>query len=306
MVLSFVAQFRGEIAALTAAFIWAIASVIYIGVGKHLSPLLLNLVKGLIAIVLLVLTLLLQGELLPSVQPLALGLLLLSGVVGIGFGDTAYFESLNRLGARRSLVLESLAPPLAAILALVFLQEQLGLLAWLGIGLTIAGVTWVIVERTPDSLDTDPLSAEQFLPGVGYGLLAAIGQAGGAVLSRAALAGSQINPLWSTLIRLLAGAIVLILWALLQRRSPQELRPLRSRRLLGLLIVTAFASTYIAIWLQQTSLKFAPAGIAQALSATSPLFVIPLAMAMGEKVSFRAVLGVFVALAGVWLLFQRG
>lgn len=305
MVLSFAAQFRGELAALTAAFIWAIASVIYIGVGKHLSPLLLNLVKGLIAIVLLVLTLLLQGELLPAVQPLALGLLLLSGVIGIGFGDTAYFESLNRLGARRSLVLESLAPPLAAILALVFLQERLGLLAWLGIGLTIAGVTWVIVERTSDSSEPDALSASQFLPGVGYGLLAAIGQAGGAVLSRAALMGSEINPLWSTLIRLLAGAIVLILWVFLQRRSPQELRPLRSRRLLGLLIVTAFASTYVAIWLQQTSLKFAPAGIAQALSATSPLFVIPLAAATGEKVSFRAVLGVLVALAGVWLLFQR-
>jgi drug/metabolite transporter (DMT)-like permease len=68
--------------------------------------------------------------------------------------------------------------------------------------------------------------------------------------------------------------------------------------------VTAFFSTYLAIWLQQVSLKFAATGIAQALSSTSPLFILPIAAAMGEKISPRAVLGVVIALAGVWLLLS--
>ena len=40
----------------------------------------------------------------------------------------------------------------------------------------------------------------------------------------------------------------------------------------------------------------------QALFATSPLFVLPIAARLGEQISFRAVMGVLVALAGVALL----
>ncbi len=300
MAFSLLTDFRGELAALSAAFIWAIASVIYTDIGRQLPPLVLNLVKGVIAIALLILTLLLKGELLPHVSMTAIGLLVLSGVVGIGFGDTAYFEALNCLGARRALVLESVAPPLAAVMALVFLQERLAVGAWLGIVLTIAGVTWVVVERTHST--QQPQS--YLWRGTVFGFLAALGQASGAVLSRAALAGTAIDPLWSSLIRLVAGGLVLLVWLLLQRRPVQALKPLRSRRFLIILIGTAFASTYLAIWLQQVSLKYTATGIAQSLSATSPLFVIPVAIRLGEKVSIRAIVGVFLALSGILLLFS--
>ena len=300
MLFSLLIDFRGELAALSAALIWAIASIIYIGIGRQLSPLVLNLSKGLIAIALLILTLLLKGELLPQISGTAIGLLVLSGIVGIGFGDTAYFEALNCLGARRALVLESIAPPLAAVMALVFLQERLAVVAWAGIALTIAGVTWVIVERTAVEDQPQP----HFWRGTGFGLLAALGQASGAVLSRAALAGTTIDPLWSSLMRLVAGGLVLLVWLMVQRRTVQDLKPLRSPRFLIILTGTAFASTYLAIWLQQISLKYTAAGIAQSLSATSPLFVIPVAIAMGEKVSLRAIVGVLIAIVGIWLLFR--
>lgn len=295
-------EFRGELAAIGAAMIWAAASLIYTSVGRQLSPLLLNLVKGGIAIVLLLLTLIPQGNLLPSVSGQEVLLLLLSGAAGIGFGDTAYFAALNRIGARRTLVIESLAPPLSAVLALVFLQEFLPLSACWGIALTIAGVTWVVLERLPEHHQ----SATQPMRGVVFGILSALGQSGGAVLSRMALAGSEINPLWSTLVRLLGGVLVLLVWLAVQGQSMQALRPLRSRRLLATVALTAFVSTYLGIWLQQISLKYAATGIAQSLSATSPLFVIPLAIALGEKVSLRAILGVLMALTGVWFLFHHG
>ncbi|MCY7392301.1 MAG: DMT family transporter, partial [Leptolyngbyaceae cyanobacterium CAN_BIN12] len=287
---------------LGAALIWAAASIVYTGVGRQLPPLVLNLVKGLIAIALLILTLLFLGKLLPSVSLVPVLLLLLSGVIGIGIGDTAYFVALNSLGARRALVLESLSPPLGAFLALIFLQEQLAPLAWLGIGLTIAGVTWVVLERSPHPNGT---LSHPPLRGIIAGLVAAVGQAIGAVLSRAALAGTDIDPLWSTLIRLLAGILILLIWFSAQKHPIQKLAPLRSRRLWGIVIMAAFASTYLGIWLQQIALKYAPTGIAQSLSATSPLFVIPFAIATGEKVSLRAVFGAVIALAGVWLLFVR-
>lgn len=297
---SFLLPFRGELAALSAALIWASASVIYIGVGRQLSPLILNFTKGWIAVVLLLFTLLLRGQLLPSISATHWGLLLLSGILGIGFGDTAYFNALNCIGARRTLLLETLAPSLSALLALLFLQEHLSSTAWWGIGLTLAGVFWVVAERVPTA-------HTHFRPwrGLGFGLLAALGQSIGAVLSRAALSGTDINPLWSTLIRLMGGTIVLAIWAAVRQTPRELLKPVQSRRLFTVVAGTAFMSTYLGIWLQQISLKYAATGVAQALTNTSPLFVLPIAFCMGEKVSLRAILGVTVTLVGVWLLFKR-
>jgi drug/metabolite transporter (DMT)-like permease len=297
-----ITNFKGEVAALSAAFLWAIASVVYSRLGRQIPPLELNLLKGIIAIAFLVLTLLLQGHLLPEINATALTLLLLSGVLGIGLGDTAYFAAINCLGARRTLILETLAPPLTAVLALVFLQEQLTAAAWCGILLTILGVAWVVTERVPNSTAE---SKHLTMQGISWGLLAAVAQATGAVLSRTALLQSSISPLWSTLVRLGAGVLVLLLWKLLGRHQAKDwLKPLQSWRIVGVIAITAFFSTYLGIWLQQISLKFAPAGIAQTLSSTSPLFVLPLAIWMGDIVSFRAILGVLVALSGVALLFS--
>lgn len=295
----FLLHFRGEFAALSAALIWAIASVVYLGMARQLSPLMLNLVKGAISIALILLTLLLRGDFLPNTTPVALGLLTVSGAIGIGMGDTAYFEALYCLGARRALLLEALAPPLTAMLALGFLQETLSWNSWLGIALTIAGVTWVVIEQAPAAEQPQLRSGR----GISFGILAALGQASGAVLSRAALAQSEISPLWSTLVRLTAGMLVLVVWLSWQQQSVRELKLLRSPRILRIVVITAFFSTYLAIWLQQIALKFTAAGIAQSLSATSPLFVLPLAIGLGERVSPRAILGALVALSGVWLLF---
>ena len=265
---SFIFLFKGEFAALSAALIWASASVIYSKVGRQLSPLILNLTKGWIAIVLIVLTLLLREQPLPLISRANWGLLLLSGVLGIGFGDTAYFNALN----------------------------------WWGIGLTLAGVFWVVAERVPKSAQT------HFRPlrGLGFGLLAALGQSIGAVLSRAALSQTDIDPLWSTLIRLIGGTIVLFLWVVIRQTSTEKLfKPLSSQRLFVTVAGTAFISTYLGIWLQQIALKYSATGVAQALTNTSPLFILPIALWMGERVSLRAVLGVAVALVGVWLLFNK-
>jgi drug/metabolite transporter (DMT)-like permease len=301
MVLNFlITNFAGEFAALGAAFLWALSAVVYAHLGQKIPPLALNLTKGVVAIALIAFTLIVQGNYLPSgMDMLALGFLLLSGVLGIGLGDTFYFEALNNLGARRTLLLEALAPPLAALIALIFLQESLSLAAWTGIFLTVLGVSWVISERVPGSEG----KAVHPLRGVSFALLSALGQASGAVLSRAALAETTISPLWSTLLRLIGGVLILLLWMPLQQQPRHWFKPLQSKRLLGIIAITALFSTYLGILLQQTALKYAATGIAQALISTSPLFVLPIAVWMGEVVSSRALLGVLVALGGIGLLF---
>ncbi len=291
--------FRGELAALAAALFWAVASFIYARLGKQVSAIWLNFAKSLIAIGLIGLTLWLSQAALPSLNLGQLSLLALSGAVGIGLGDSVFFAALRELGARRALLLEAVSPPLAAILAQVFLQERLEPSAWVGILLTVGGVAWVIAEREPDRANI------RLRLGVSLGLLAALAQAVGVVLSRAILVQTTISPLWSSLIRLTAGALLLLPYLLI--KMPQSLlQPLRSRRFLLGLMAASLTGTYLGVWLQQTALKFTATGIAQALTATSPLFVLPIAVITGERVSLRAVLGALVALAGVWLLFWAG
>ncbi len=294
------ATFRGEAAALAGAWIWAMATVVYSRIGKRLPPLVLNLLKGTIAIAFLSLTLMWRDRTIPPLEPRAIGLLCLSGILGIGIGDTVYFEALNRLGARKTLLLETLAPPLAAFMALLFLQEWLSWQAWFGILVTLAGVSWVIAERVAESEG----SSANIVTGIGFGILAALAQAGGAVLSRTALTQTNISPLWSSLIRVIAGSLCLLPWVSIRRQAHFIWVPFRSKQLLLAILLAAFASTYLGIWLQQTALKFSATGIAQTLLATSPLFVLPLAILMKEQVSWRAVIGALIACAGIGLLFS--
>ncbi len=292
-------ELKGEFAALLAAFLWASASVVYSRLGQQISPLFLNFLKGAIALLLLALTAIATQNIFPTLPLTPVLFLITSGIIGIGFGDTVFFSSLKYLGARRALLFETLAPPLAAIIALIFLQETLSLYAWLGIILTLLGVATVISERTSNQ----DLSVANFKIGIGFGLGGAIAQAVGAVLSRAALTDFDLNPLWSTLIRLSAGTLALIP-LLLSRRQHLKLPSLQwSWRLVGIIFITAFASTYLGIWLQQISLKFAATGIAQTLSSTSPLFILPIAAFLKETITIRAILGVLIALSGIGLLF---
>ena len=292
-------SFIGEIAALSAALLWAISSVVYSRLGLKIPPLQLNFSKGIIAIALIIITILIQGATLENLSSYTIALLSLSGIIGIGLGDTAYFAALNSLGARRTLLLETSSPPMGALLALIFIGEQLTYSAWCGILLTILGIAWVISERNP----VDKISISR--QGILWGILAAIAQATGAVISRYALIQSDISPLESTLIRLVGGtAIVLgLLFLPNVRQTNPKWQP--STRTWGIIAIAAFGSTYLGIWLQQTSLKFAPTGIAQTFLATSPLFILPIVALQGEKVSLRAVLGVVISLSGIAVMFVR-
>ncbi len=290
---------KGETSALVAALFWAVATVMFSRAGKRIAPLELNLVKGVIAVMLIVITLLIGGNLMTAVDPLALGLLAVSGIIGIGLGDTAYFESLNGLGPRRALLILMLSPPLAGLIAWFFIGEAIGPMAWVGIALTVGGVAWVITERYAGKDGTQ----SRLMRGIGMGLIAALAQALGAVLSRAAFMHTSVSPLMAALIRLSAGVVMLLVWIVAIRPAADRFTIHKKRDMWRMIFFATFIGTYLAIWLQQTSFKFTETGIAQTLISTSPLFVLPFAVWMGEKVSLRAFAGVLVALAGIALLF---
>lgn len=299
------AQYQGEFFALSAAFLWAISAILFERLGKKIRPIEMNLLKGFFAAILLTATLFLLHEPLSSIHPLGLGVLIVSGAVGIGIGDTAYFEALKNLGARQAILLGTLAPPMTALLALVFLGEELRTTAWLGIFVTVGGVAWVISEQKTNGVPrTNTGTDHNVRNGVLFGILAALSQATGLVLSRYAFGFTSISALQSAILRLAAGAIVLYLWIKYKKQPLGEWRKIpKPWRTWLLILLVSFVGTYVCIWLQQLAVKYSPAGIAQTLLATSPLFILPISAIRGEKLTYRAVLGAGVSLFGVMLLF---
>jgi drug/metabolite transporter (DMT)-like permease len=274
---------------------------VYGRLGKAIAPIYLNLLKGGIAIALLGVTIYFHGGLMPDIAPVPILLLLISGVMGIAVGDTAFFVAINSLGARRALLMGTLAPPMTAITAMIFLQERLNLVAWWGILLTILGVAWVISERVAEISDN---SAHNLRRGISYGILAAIANTVGSLLSRAALANTTVTPVWAALLRLLGGELVLLGCLYFpQQRSNLQRAIIWSWQAIATIVFAAFIGTYLGIWLQVIAIKYTEIGIATTLLQTSPLFVIPLAICMGEQVSWRAIAGVVVTLGGIGLLF---
>src|SRR5206468_6387020 len=110
-----------------------------------------------------------------------IGWLSLSGLIGFVFGDTNFFRALVILGPGRASLLSSLAPVFTALLAWPVLHEHPGRLALLGMAMTLGGIAWVIQAHAR----SESRHAEGSVPiGVLSGVLGALGQAGGYVLSK--------------------------------------------------------------------------------------------------------------------------
>jgi drug/metabolite transporter (DMT)-like permease len=287
-------------AALSAAFLWALATVCFGWIGRSLSARTMNLTKNVLAVFMLLAAVKLMGDGFRGLPVRVWGWLLLSGAIGIGIGDTAFFGSIHRLGARRALLLGTLAPPLAAMLAFLFLAERLGWQAWCGMALTLSGVMWVIMEQEAGYRDR----VRNLWGGFALGMVAALAQAIGVVLSRAALSQSAVSPLVSAVIRLCAGAMILMVWIGMEQGAGSVMFRWRHWpwRVWVMIVFTTFIAAFLGLWLQQVSLKHATAGISQTLISTSPVFVLPIVAVAGERVTWRGIMGAVVAIAGVAVL----
>lgn len=296
-------QFTGEIAALSAAFLWAISSILFRKLGETIPPIEMNLLKGVLAIVLFFATLLLLNDPVNNVPTIAVLMLAISGAIGIGFGDTAYFQGLNILGPRRTLLIVILAPAFTAILAVIFLHESVPWTGWLGILVTMGGIAWVITEQKNGADE----NRKDLWRGIFFGFMAALSQAIGAVISRWALTQTNVSALQSALIRLIAGVAFILIWILIKRtKIAQWVKPGSTPRLWGTVVIVVIIGTYLAIWLQQIAFQYTEVGIAQTLLATAPLFVLPIAVLQGEKLSLRSIAGVLLAVSGIGILFLIG
>jgi len=299
----------GLIAATTASLFWAFSVVMHRRVGRVLPPVRLNTIKVMFATTLLGLVVLVQwylGELPWSMPTGKLALMAVSGVIGIAVGDTLFYAGLNRMGARRVLMVYTINPVITLVLAWFLLDEPLTPVQLMGIAVTCGGVSWVIAERNHAKSD-----GHVDLLGVLFGIGAATCQSIGYLISHSLLKQYEMTAVASAFLRLASCIPVLLAFFWLDRvlRDPggQEhnhpARPSRKQTVV-MFLIAVMLGTVGGITLMQISAKYAEkSGVASTLLSITPLFVLPITAVLGEHVSRRAVLGAIIAIAGVAMLF---
>ncbi len=286
----------GEISAILTALSWSVSIIMFRHLGKSFTPLNLTLWKGTLAIVGLVVTLLFTGV---PISPETVDVLwlLLSGAIGIGIGDSAFFAALNRMSESTTLLLtETLAPIMTALLAMVWLAEWLTVWQWLAIAVILFGVDIVIRSRKrKHKLVSVSLS------GFNYAALAALCQAVGAVIGRDVLVSSQMDAVTASLVRLCGGVFTVAIFLVFSKNKwfPKTNQIPHTWKML---IFATFFGTFLAMIFQTYAFANAPAAIVQSLFASSIIFSLVIAYFMGQQVTTRAFVGSGIALAGVTLI----
>ncbi|MBI38694.1 MAG: hypothetical protein CMF59_03785 [Leptospiraceae bacterium] len=112
----------------------------------------------------------------PALEWQSFQVLFWSGLIGLGLGDLALFVALPRLGSRLSLLMvQCLAAPIAALIEWAWLGTTLSILQIASGLIVLVGIA--IAFRPSGEVKPDAL-------GIFMGLLAAIGQGAGAIISR--------------------------------------------------------------------------------------------------------------------------
>lgn len=291
----------GELAALGTACCWTVTAMSFEAAGKRIGSLPVNLIRLVMAAALLTLYgAVVRGSALPTdATPHAWFWLSLSGLVGFAFGDLCLFRAFVVLGARLSVLLMSLTPLFAAALGLAFLGERLTALDLLGMAVTLGGVAWVVLERPVDAI---PGARRARAWGVVLGVLGALGQAGGLVLSKHGM--GEYDAFAATQIRVFAGLAGFTALFFVVGWWPRVFAALRRTRAMAYTGIGAFAGPFLGVSLSLIAVRHTDVGVAATLMSLMPVIILaPSVLILREKVSWRAGIGAAVAVAGSAVLF---
>jgi drug/metabolite transporter (DMT)-like permease len=205
-------------------------------------------------------------------------ILLVSGIIGIGLGDTFYLKSLQTIGTRKTLSIETLSPLMAALSGEIYINEDLTTKSWVGVIIVSISLFIILKKDNYFKAENPSISEKNNFKIFAFPFLSVLCAVLGGLFSRIVFLQSNLSPFITTEIRLLGAIIFLITLKgfkinfFLKNIEKKE----QKRFLLSILL-----GTNIGILLQQVVFKTLPIGIGWALLSTSP--VISLLFAKNEE-----------------------
>ncbi len=287
----------GMAAALVAALAWTLVSLIARDLTVRFPSLSLNIIRSAGGSVLLVPLAMVLGDL-PAVgraSALAWACLVLSVLIALGIGDTAFFESTKVLGVARAMTISTAGYPVVASgLALWWFGERITLAMALGSAVTLGGLVLIVSEGGAASLG--PIEGRR--RALGLATIAALAWAVSAAMMKPPI--REIEPLAIQAVRLPLSTLLLWAtpWARGTARGLWAQWHIVGRRVVALSVLTALSAVAFV-----AGLKYSSVTLGTVLSSTSPLFALPIGfLAYGERVTWRAATGAALTVAGIAIL----
>ena len=293
----------GEAAALFTSVCWSFSAIGFTKSSQQVGSQITNRVRVLLALLaLLLINAILYGQPIPLHAGTSRWLWLgISGIVGLSLGDAFLFQAYREIGPRLGLLLLSLAPIFGAGIAWVFFGQSLSLLQITGILVTLGGIFWVVLVRPEEGNEQAHKVTGR---GVLFGILAALGQATGLVLSQQGMTGN-FPPFAGTLIRMIAAVATLWILAAFQRQVGVSVDSMRNHPgVLGWVAFGALLGPVIGVSSSLLAVQHAEIGVASTLMALPPVLMLPISyFVFKERFGWQAIAGTLVAVVGVALLF---
>jgi len=300
-----VQEYLGEIAALLTAACWTVTAMAFESAGKRVGALSLNLIRLVIGLIFLAIyNAIFNDGFLPSASEYQWFWLALSGVVGFVLGDLFLFRAFILIGARISMLIMALVPPITALIGWITLGEVLSGMEFLGMGITLLGIILVISTKLDfkkgglgKTLKAGPLVLGSLLA-----LGGAVGQATGLVLSKKGM--QDMNAFEATQIRIMAGVVGFTLVITLFKRWGHLLGALKDLRAMKFMTLGSFTGPFLGVSFSLLAVQHTDTGIAATLMALTPVMIIPPAILLNkERIKIIEIIGALVSIGGVALFF---
>ena len=237
----------------------------------------------------------------------------LSGLIGIGIGDSAYFQALPKLGSRRTILLcQCLTAPFAAVIEYVWLGTTLHPQEIFCIAIILAGVA---IALKPD--DQLKISRRDWQVGIIGSGISALCTAIASVLIRKGFQAASENGFHPDVgttgyQRMIGGilipAVVLLIfkWRSAQAHGPAfasdtlHISKNKWRTLWPWVLANALAGQTLGVTCMQWALRTTQAGIVSAIIALTPIVLLPMTRIVEkEKIGIHSLIGALIAVSGV-------
>ena len=232
-------------------------------------------------------------------------ILIISGLIGFTFGDLCLFQSFVVIGARISMLLMALAPPMTAVISWIVLGEEMTLKSVFGMVITISGIMLVVLKR--ENKMEKPAGRRNLrfsypVWGILLGLGGALGQSTGLVLSKFGMKG--YDPFASAQIRVMAGLTGFSILFTILGLWKNTYKALSNHTAVAQLSLGAFFGPFLGVSFSLLAVQLTNTGVAATIMAIVPvLIIIPSVIIFKEKVTLKEIFGAILAVTGVALFF---
>ncbi len=299
--------YYGEIAALIAAVCWTVSSMAFEYAGKRVGSISLNIIRLFMALIFISIFNYFSRGMFFSVDATAYQYfwLSISGLVGFVIGDLFLFKAFIVIGARISMLVMSLVPPITAIIGWMVLGETLSPKQIFAMFVTIFGICIVMIFKNSGIKIKEQIKDKKLsvaLIGLLLALGGTIGQAAGLVLSKKGM--GDYDAFASTQIRIVAGIIGFAVLISFMKRWKNVFLAFKNLPAVKGMGLGAFSGPFLGVSMSLIAVKYTETGIAATLMAIVPVIIIvPAVLINKEKIRFMEIVGAVIAVVGVGLFF---